>query len=72
MMLPGEREAIARVVELADLYGYGNLIGHLRTEWARKLIEGAARSEITWDWDYAVKATDVGAYPQHWDWRTMP
>jgi len=34
---PGEMEAIATVVELADRYGYGNLIARLSDAWSAKL-----------------------------------
>lgn len=37
-MLHGEVEAIRTVVELGSRYGYGNLIGHLQTAWARDLM----------------------------------
>lgn len=42
-----ERAALRVVMDLGEMYGYGNLISHLRTAWARKLksqglpVEGA-------------------------------
>jgi hypothetical protein len=33
-----ERQAIIRVLQYGKDYGYGNLIGHLQTAWARSLV----------------------------------
>lgn len=33
-----ERVAIATCIDCAEQFGYGNLISHLRTAWARKLV----------------------------------
>lgn len=35
-----EQEAIQKVIELGAQYGYGNLIMHMQTAWARSLIDG--------------------------------
>ncbi len=35
---PGEQKAIKTVVALGEVYGYGNLISHLSTAWAKMLI----------------------------------
>lgn len=36
-IFPGELAAIKIVVELADTFGYGNLIHHLKCAWSQKL-----------------------------------
>lgn len=60
MLLPGEEEAVKQVIRIADQYGYGNLIAHLKRGWALQLMEkNPALSYLD-----ALKATDVEAYPQ--------
>jgi hypothetical protein len=39
MLFPGEEEAIKYVIEMGKKYGYGNMIAHLKREWAEHLIE---------------------------------
>lgn len=34
---PGEREAIAKVLEYGGTFGYGNLISHLQEAWSKRL-----------------------------------
>ncbi len=34
-----EREAIIAVIESGKRFGFGNLISHLQTAWARRLVE---------------------------------
>jgi len=58
-LFPGEVEAVKKVIEIADTYGYGNLIAHLKQRWAKKLMLGNERL----DYEQALKATDVSAYP---------
>lgn len=36
---PGEHRAIKEVLHHGATYGYGNLIAHLQTAWARRLME---------------------------------
>lgn len=62
MLLKGEIDAISTVVVLADDYGYGNLISHLKRAWALKLMAG----DSTLTYNQALLATDVPAYPAHW------
>tara|TARA_R110000822_G_scaffold97297_1_gene220941 strand:- start:191 stop:436 length:246 start_codon:yes stop_codon:yes gene_type:complete len=41
----GERQAVVRVLEAGAAYGYGNMISHLNTAWARTLMEKWGMSE---------------------------
>lgn len=43
---PGEEMAIKTVCALADIYGYGNLIHHLRNGWARHLRDQGIDSGV--------------------------
>lgn len=57
MLLPGEKRAIETVLYIGGLYGYGNMIAHLKTAWAKSLIaQGISK-------DAALQATNVSAYP---------
>ena len=53
-----EEQAIEIVVTLAKQYGYGNLIAHLKREWAEYLID-----TYGFENSIALQATDVSAYP---------
>ena len=35
-----EQEAIRTVIALGELHGFGNLISHLQTAWAKRLMRG--------------------------------
>ncbi len=37
MMFPGEEDAIRKVCELGEKYGYGNLIHRLKIAWSKEL-----------------------------------
>ena len=56
--LPGEADAIKRLLAIADMYGYGNCIAHLKRAWAIWLMENSSMS-----YEQALLATDVPAYP---------
>jgi hypothetical protein len=43
----GERKAIQEVLAYAEAYGYGNLISHLQTAWAKVLVEKEGMDEKT-------------------------
>lgn len=62
MLLPGEREAIKRVLIAGSQYGYGNMIAHLETEWARMLMQRYGMSE-----ESARAAAGGIGYPFDWD-----
>ena len=57
MLLPGEQSAINSVLNLGGKYGYGNMIAHLKTAWAKKLMAQGIPKEA------ALQATNVSAYP---------
>ena len=38
MLLPGEKQAIEKAIELAEIYGYGNLIRHLQNAWVKRQL----------------------------------
>ena len=63
MLFPGEVESIKTVLALAEQYGYGNLISHLKRAWAVKLMEG----NPLLDYERALLATNVDAYPEEFD-----
>lgn len=52
-----ERLAILRVIEFGETYGYGNMIAHLNTAWARKLIKNGMEESV------AMKSTHGKGYP---------
>lgn len=54
----GERQAIIKVIELGCEYGFGNLIAHLNTAWARNLIKKYGFPE-----EVARKSTHGTGYP---------
>ena len=45
-LFPGETEAILAVTEAGEKYGYGNMIGHLATAWAQKLLDDGVPMEV--------------------------
>ncbi len=62
MIFPGEVEAIKAVLAHGEQFGYGNLISHLQTAWARKLIDEYGMSEQS-----ARGAASGGSgYPIEW------
>lgn len=68
MLLPGELEAVKQVIALADTYGYGNMIAHLKQQWAKKLMAGNERL----NYKSALRATNVEAYPLDFDIEKLP
>lgn len=62
IFLNGELEAIRLVIRMAKIYGYGNLIGHLKRGWALQLLKNNPTRGYTYK--DALKATDVSAYPK--------
>jgi hypothetical protein len=58
MLFPGEKEAIEQVLRYGQQYGYGNLIAHLKKEWAEMLVKKWGISE-----ESAISATNVSPYP---------
>lgn len=54
MLFNGEQEAIDKVVEAGATYGYGNMIAHLKREWAERLMSQEKA---------ALAAADISAYP---------
>ncbi len=61
MILPGEQQAVKIVLDFASMYGYGNLIAHLKRAWALHLME--VTPNLTYN--QALLAADVDAYPKH-------
>jgi len=56
---PGELEAVREVVRLARVYGFGNLIAHLKRAWAVDL-----KSKYGGSYEHHISATNVDAYPE--------
>ena len=56
--LPGEADAIKRLLSIAEMYGYGNCIADLKRAWAVSLMEDSGMS-----YEQALLATNVAAYP---------
>ncbi len=49
-LAPGEKEAIEKAVQIGELYGFGNLIAHLKGEWAKKLLtDGWVKDQLNAD-----------------------
>jgi len=61
MLLPGEKIVIKKMLEQAEIYGYGNFIAHLKREWIKKLIDSG------FDERTAEKSADVNPYPQNFN-----
>lgn len=59
-MLSDEIKALKQVNEIAQKYGYGNLISYLRHLWAKELMQ----YNLTLTYYDAAKLTDVDAYPE--------
>ena len=57
-LFPGEAAAIRAVLDAGSKYGYGNMIGHLRREWAELLRDVWGISDTG-----AIEATNADAYP---------
>ena len=68
MILPNEKENINRVLEIAEIYGYGNLIAHLKRAWAMSLM--ALFPSVTYE--EALEATNVSAYPLYHYYLDLP
>ena len=49
MFLPGEEEAIKKVVNYGKQYGYGNLIHHLKVAWSDSLQQKWEISRVVAD-----------------------
>ncbi len=60
MFLSGEKEAIKQVLALAEKYGFGNLIAHLKRAWAIDL-----KNKYGGSFEQHLFATDVDAYPEN-------
>ena len=52
-----ERQAILSVIGYGEIFGYGNLIAHLNTAWARKLVKEGMPEK------YARQSTHGSGYP---------
>lgn len=69
----GEQIAIQEVLACGETYGYGNLIAHLHTAWARRLMrdglsEQAARAATACDGaGYPFAMQDDLVEDGHWD-----
>ena len=67
MIFPGEVQAVKVVLAMAEAYGYGNLISHLRRAWALKLMAGNPGL----DYEAAVRAANTDAYREGWSIEAM-
>ncbi len=68
LLFPGEREAVARVIELGNQYGYGNMIAHLKRAWAKKLLASQREYGVKdATYEKTLMATDVLAYPEKFE-----
>jgi hypothetical protein len=54
-----EQRAIAAVLEHGERFGYGNLISHLQTAWAQRLMQGGLSERAA----RAATASDGRGYP---------
>lgn len=45
MIFHGERSAVRQVLAAGKKYGYGNMIAHLQTAWAKMLMDEYGMSE---------------------------
>jgi len=59
---PGELEAVREIVRLARVYGFGNLIAHLKRAWALDL-----KKKYGGSYEQHLPATGVDAYPEDFD-----
>lgn len=55
---PGEQHAVDTVLKAGEMYGYGNMIAHLKKAWAEMLIE-----ECGLIGEHALEVADAKAYP---------
>ena len=69
MLFQGEKEAIATVLKLSKRYGYGNMIGWIRREWALDLIKQGVYSSD--EYDEASEVTNSSPCPMDWDYKKM-
>lgn len=60
MLFPNEKQKVAEVIQIAEEFGYGNLIAHLRRAWALRLM----KSNPLLTYEDAVEATNSSAYPE--------
>ena len=61
MIQNGERDAVTQAICVAEIYGYGNLISHLRRQWTRKLVKGGLSEE-------AAEQATAGSSGYKTDW----
>ena len=54
-MMIGEQEAIDKCIAYAELYGYGNIIEHLRQAWSKMLRERFNQKKETADMAAGIK-----------------
>lgn len=45
----GEKKAVEQAIAIADEFGYGNLIAHLQSAWAVKLIKSGLSQDAAID-----------------------
>jgi len=57
-LYPGEQHAVDSVLKAGEMYGYGNMIAHLKKTWAELL-----RDKWDLDEESALRAADTSAYP---------
>lgn len=58
----GERETVQNVIHAAKVYGFGNLIAHLKRAWALDL-----KKKYGGTYDHHLIATNIDAYPESYD-----
>ena len=58
MLFKGEEKAIQQVIDAGEKYGYGNMISHLKKQWAENLM-----SKIGFSEELALRAANSVAYP---------
>lgn len=59
-LFPGEAEAIRTALAIGAQHGYGNVIAHLQTAWARVLMDRYAMTE------QQARAASGPGYPFEW------
>lgn len=58
MLFPGEVESVKQALAIGRRYGYGNLIAHLRREWALGLMRDHGMT-----WEQATRGALTDPYP---------